>query len=1358
MRNAGSRFADSTRRAVTVAVALTCTGLALWTSSASADFTHGSVDYEFGLTGKPTSTFGSVGSLAFQQASERLYVLGHESISAFDVASPGAPTPLPAPFPIIEHPDCCGVDIAVDNSSGPTSGNFYWAPTGYRVEGWSPSGEPLPGFQSFQFETGSANDGIAIDNEGKFFIGKSFSESVGVWGSGGGGQSDEISTSASVGRVSSVAIDPTNNDLWVSSSNFPKVAHYTAASGYKTFTELSVNTGPESLLAINASRNVIYVSAAPYQAGHNRRLQHPTGQLIDSFSVPDYIRGLAVQESTDTLFVAGYSGKVLELPPIPVPKSTTGEPIADATVSGTADPDGTGEITGCFFEFGTSTSYGSTQACDQAPPFASVTQVTATLPGLIPETPYHYRLVLINANGQKVGVDSTITSHYVKGLRTDPANGLGRTTATLHAHFEGTNEETHYHFEWASAGGTYQSTPDEVKPAGSGNIPLTVPLTGLVADTTYHYRVVASNELGSSVAQEMTFRTSPAVEDLATKPATAITATTATLNGTLNPDGLATTYYFQYGRNTAYGLTVPAAPGLPVGSTTPVDTEVGAEVTNLEPGTVYHYRTVAINSFGTTEATDDQTFSTAQAPSIISFTSRNVSEGGAELVARIEPNEASTEYHFEYGTTPDYGSEAPVPAGSIPAGATAEVAVPLNGLEATTYHFRVVATSKWGTTVTGDQTFNFFPPQCPNAHLREQTGASYLPDCRAYELVSPGNAGNVPLSPRAPFAPDATSPSRFAFTGSFGVIEGTGEPEANISDLYVASRQPTGWTTKYVGIPVSLKSKSSGPPNEQSFDLGNIRANADLSRFLVWDGGETSVGAVLKGSYAPFLRTVDGTGLGRLPTNVSEVVGGESDLTEGGFVGDVEVSKDFTHFVFSSRNVAFAADGLTAAPGSVYDNDIEAGTVKVISMTPQDTPIPQDAGDAEEYVEIPGISADGSHVLMSTKGPGGNTHLYMTVDDTKHFDVSEGKDGLNHAVKYLGMTNDGATVYFASSEQLTADDHDNSTDLFVWKEGSPATVSRISAGSGTSGNSDTCSAHWTSGCNAVPIETGVKSDNTIASDSGDVYFYSPELLDGARGALGERNLYVFANGRVSFVATLSGSGVVNRIQISPNGDYMALITRAKLTSALTGGHLEMYTFDSTSGRVLCVSCPSNGASPAHDVEGSQNGLFMTNDGRTFFSTADGLVDQDTNGLTDTYEFVDSRPQLISSGTAARTEETGFVGVSANGVDAYFSTLDSLVEQDRIGPFLKFYDARSGGGIPFEPAIAPCAAADECHGPEPGAPAELPATTGASLGAGGNLRSEQRPHKKKRRKEETSKKAQWAAEGSEKRGGAPWLVR
>jgi len=155
---------------------------------------------------------------------------------------------------------------------------------------------------------------------------------------------------------------------------------------------------------------------------------------------------------------------------------------------------------------------------------------------------------------------------------------------------------------------------------------------------------------------------------------------------------------------------------------------------------------------------------------------------------------------------------------------------------------------------------------------------------------------------------------------------------------------------------------------------------------------------------------------------------------------------------------------------------------------------------------------------------------------------------------------------------------------------------------------------------------------------------------------------------------------------------------------------------------------------------------MSDDGRAFFTTEDALVHPDTNRAQDVYEYVEGRPQLITLGTGdtrapggifAKQASTGLSGVSADASDVYFSTYDTLVRQDRNGLFLKFYDARSGGGFPAPPPAPPCEAADECHGDSSQAPRAISDGTGAALGSGGNVaagkaKSRKKHHKRKKR--------------------------
>jgi hypothetical protein len=266
------------------------------------------------------------------------------------------------------------------------------------------------------------------------------------------------------------------------------------------------------------------------------------------------------------------------------------------------------------------------------------------------------------------------------------------------------------------------------------------------------------------------------------------------------------------------------------------------------------------------------------------------------------------------------------------------------------------------------------------------------------------------------------------------------------------------------------------------------------------------------------------------------------------------------------------------------------------------------------------------------------------------------------------------------------------------------------------------------------------ADSSLAHESGDIYFYSPEQLDGTNGIAGQQNLYLYRDGAVSFVAIVS----VTRMQVVPDGSHMAMIANEQLTSYDNAGLDEMYTYEPATGRLRCSSCIPGGAQPTDNVEGSLNGLFMSNDGRTFFYTADALVPQDTNELHDVYEFTEARPQLISSGTGSQDSQiisfenvraAGLSGVSADGVDVYFSTYDVLVDQDENGQFLKFYDARTNGGFPVVPPLQPCVAADECHGRGSVPPSPPALISEGDLGAGGNLRTQSkrnRPHKRKHR--------------------------
>jgi hypothetical protein len=899
----------------------------------------------------------------------------------------------------------------------------------------------------------------------------------------------------------------------------------------------------------------------------------------------------------------------------------------------------------------------------------------------------------------------------------------------------------------------------------------TADLSGLSIEQDYHYRFVVGTANGPAVGSDRTFRTH-AVLGVTTEPATNVGKTGADLNGSLNPDGIEPTrYQFEYGIDTSYTETTPLETA-PSGNT---QVEVPAvTVGGLQSGRVYHFRLVASNALGVTHG-PDQTVVIPAAPSLISITASNITATSADIGARINDYDSAATYHFDYGRSLDYGSSTPVT--DLPAsGEEQPVTFFLSGLEpGVTYHFRLIATNAWGTTTSSDSPIDFLPPDCPNSHVRQLTNANYLPDCRAYELVSPEEAGNVSLfpggvtvnlgtgffqgDPEFTVAPPnafgmATSPARFGFYGGEGSITGL-HPPNDLADRYVSTRTNTGWVTTYPGRQGDETTLVVRPTCDLGMDTClDYRPKEELALF----GGDQP-----PGSRAPYVWDISGKSLGRWPTNLNTVPDGEK------FVGDSLPSPDFSHYFFSSRDQSFAPGGTLGTPGSAYDNDVTNATMTVISKLPSGDPIPQEpinAGDETNFIDLIASSLDGSHILMSPPSepvcpdyrycpPTEPVHLFMRVDGAVTYDVSQGK-----LVRYVGMTRSGDEVLFTSPDQLLPADEDGSVDMYMWSEDSGG-LTIISQGNGK-GDTDGCNAGWTERCDVRPVNPDRPLlDNTFASGNGDVYFYSPEQLDSSNpGINNQRNLYVFRNGQPQYVSTFDAGTEVDRMQVSPDDSHMAFLTRSRMTHYDNQGWEEMYTWDPGTGAIQCTSCIPTGEPPilshvdpcfqcttkTKDVDASESGPFMTDDGRVAFSTTDALVPRDTNRTIDVYEFAGNRPQLISRGTGDRVKaggrlfypglNTGFEGFSTDGTDLYFSTFDTLVPQDRNGSFVKFYDARTGGGFPATPPPLPCSAADECHGDSSAPPPHSAVGTGGDLGDGGNLQ----PVRKKRKGRHHRKKS------------------
>ena len=260
-------------------------------------------------------------------------------------------------------------------------------------------------------------------------------------------------------------------------------------------------------------------------------------------------------------------------------------------------------------------------------------------------------------------------------------------------------QATTWHVEYGTSTSYGSQTASASVGAGSANVAVSRALSGLASGTTYHYRVVATNGAGTSRGADGIFTTSSAPTAV-TGAATDVTPTSATVNGTVDPNGRSTVWYFEYGTSTSYGARTADRNAGSGGSAV----SATAGLAGLARGRLYHYRLVATSDAGTSRGAD-QTFSTAGAPSVTTDAASSIGLTSARLNGRVTPNGAATSWYFEYGTTRSYGSRTSTRNAGSGTNAV-RVSFSLSGLRrTTTYHYRLVATNASGTTVGGDVGF-----------------------------------------------------------------------------------------------------------------------------------------------------------------------------------------------------------------------------------------------------------------------------------------------------------------------------------------------------------------------------------------------------------------------------------------------------------------------------------------------------------------------------------------------------------------------------------------------------------------------------------------------------------------------------
>ncbi len=895
--------------------------------------------------------------------------------------------------------------------------------------------------------------------------------------------------------------------------------------------------------------------------------------------------------------------------------------------------------------------------------------VSVGVSGLRPSTQYTFCLLERNA-AEEVGVGLGVTfttSAAPPSVDSEAVSGVNSTGASLEAQINPNGQKTTYSFEYATnealTGATVLPGPGPL-PAGFGDQLASVSTGGvLVAGTTYYYRVVAAN--GTPPASDGTVQSFTTVPTPNTDPPSAIAATSVTLNGHLTLDPVDTTYSFIY--NTGGGCAG--------GSTTTVGdagnggTEVSesASVTGLLPGTQYTVCFVTSNAYGSEQGPPVSFSTSALAPSIVSEYTSQVGPSGVTLNAQIDPDGAGTTYHFDYGTTNSFGQSTPESAsiGSDNSNHTASAAI--QGLQpGTTYHYRVVATnsqSLGGGTLGSDRTFvtpaaggqapgSNHSEGCANEQLRaEQPSGLGLPDCRAYEMVSPleKNGGDAVAGERAGCLVNYSNRSSvsggaivYESPGSFG-----GPAGSRLCNAYVSRRGGDGWSTQSI-TPAHVALEGDYGGLEEAFQ--DMAFTPDLAR------------GVLTSQTTPLTPEAPVGGYREL--YVADLASGSYQLVSNGLEGQTAISplllgasEDLSHVLYSKSYVLY--ENFAGNP-SLYE-EVNGETINV-SVTNSGEPMSAEAGGSNGSAESVfnarnwhALSADGSRVAFTspfrqlpTEDKEWNVYVRVNVGEpqspvdqagvctvawdacTVEVSASQRGEPDTHGpfpARYRGASADGSRVFFTSRMELTENaftgPEDNAANLYEYNFERPEgeRLKDLTV--------DTTDAEG----------AGVLSVAQMSEDGSYVYFIAKGVLNdgeqntqGDTAQAGQANLYVIHdNGMPRFIGTLENGATtpendektneggdasvwshnlpLNKADVSPSGTLLAFLSQRSVTgydneqaehSELPKGechrgaskHLcrEVYLYDAVTGGLACVSCNPSGARPLG--ESSLNSIYV----------------------------------------------------------------------------------------------------------------------------------------------------------------------
>lgn len=535
---------------------------------------------QFGEPGSGNGQFAGPAGVAVDEASGDVYVIdgGNNRVEKFDAEGKYLSQFDGSETPAGSFGDVAKASIIVDNSAGPRKGDVYITERGTEER------------------LGTVTD--VFDSSGKY--------------------------------VSQIPSTPLVSAPVDSAGNFYEVEE---SSGAHDILKISVSTGE---VVANWDENAHAVTVDPstdHVLVDKEEIIEEYGPFGEPLTEPFQVFGTEGLSESYGIAVNGATGTVYATEEaagnVDIFKAVTFANVGAVTASsltktseelhGVVGPENV-SVTGCQFEWASSSyyeenaSYEQSVPCAQSVPFSSGAGVPvgAEVNGLQIGATYHYRLVASNANGVTTsGHDQTFVPLIVRPRVNDLPPSVSSISRTAGLAFGTINPEeldTVVYVEYGtSTGYEAQSPPVDVGAGGVDERIGPVVLSGLKAGTTYHYRLVASNQAGVTTGPDYTFTTSAATPPIvSTAPAGGVGETSAVLSGTVNSQGLPTSYMFEIGTDSSYG----GAQLFGNAGDTAADASIEISLEYLVPGTTYHYRLVATNEDGTGYG-QDVTFTTA---------------------------------------------------------------------------------------------------------------------------------------------------------------------------------------------------------------------------------------------------------------------------------------------------------------------------------------------------------------------------------------------------------------------------------------------------------------------------------------------------------------------------------------------------------------------------------------------------------------------------------------------------------------------------------------------------------------------------------------------------------------------------